>query len=121
MKFKNKINFYLTILIPEFIIKFFLINYSYKLFYSYFLRTIKKKAKKALEINLYSRLNQIIPTSDNINDISNDEKNSLIINADNILNGKYCFLGVNNIDFKNINWHKDYISSFEWKPGKYYK
>ena len=45
----------------------------------------------------------------------------MIKNGNHILSGKYSFLGVKNIDFENINWHKDYLSLFQWKPGTYYK
>ena len=96
MKIKSKINFYLSILIPEFIIKNIIINTFYRLFYFYFLNKIKKRANVVNGHNLYSKIKDIIPQSDSINDISVKEKNNLIKNGNHILR----YISVKNIDFE---------------------
>ena len=121
MKNKSKLNFYLSIITPDFLFKNYFVNSFFRLFLIFYKRRIKKIICKEENSVFLKRLKKNIPVSSPIKDISDIEKNNIVSNADEILKGNYSFLGVKKVDFENINWHKDYKSSFVWPPLKYYK
>ena len=118
---KSKIKFYLDILIPDFVLKNYFVNNFYRLFLGLYKRKIKRIVYEEDNYNFLKRLKKYIPTTGSLNDISHKETNDIINQANEILIGNYSFLGVTKVDFKKINWHIDYNSSFEWPPFKYYK
>ena len=121
MKNKSKLNFYLSFIIPDFLFKNYLINSFFRFFLVFYRKKIRKIILEEENTTFLIRLKRVIPLNSSINDISDLEKCEILKEADEILKGNYSFLGVEKIDFTNVNWHKDYKSSFIWQPNKYYK
>ena len=57
----------------------------------------------------------------NLNDISADEKNTILFYANETLGHKFNYLGSGWTEIDPIDWHTDFISGHTWIPGSFYR
>tara|TARA_B100001059_G_scaffold43638_1_gene35958 strand:- start:16034 stop:17995 length:1962 start_codon:yes stop_codon:yes gene_type:complete len=89
------------------------------LFYKFF---AKKYLKNYPLIDIKFQIQKIIGDFSYFDNDLFDEKSitKVIHKADQIIDNKYDILGFKNIKIDELNWHKDFISNYEWPKGKFY-
>ena len=98
-----------------------IIESVYRFFPKLIVLRIKIITKKSISNNEFIRKISSYFKYPDLGDISSEERNAIIGQANKIINGVYDVLGSDEVILDPVVWHTDIKTGFNWDVGKFYK